>query len=199
MTRIPHFSRNLRLRIPTLETDHLVIREYVLDDLDNRHQLLAEAFGDNGSLDATFSWLDWTIRNYGELATLYQPPYGDRAVVLKSSGEAIGSVGLTPSVVPWNLLENGETDPIYTSPEFGLFYGILPTYWGNGYAREAIQPIIDYTFASLNAKRIVATTEHDNANSQRVMEKLGMRLLKNTTGQHEWCQVVGVLNNPKLR
>lgn len=187
------------MRIPRLETDRLTIREYVLDDLDSRQELMVEAFGFDVTLDDTFSWLDWTVRNYAELANLYQPPYGDRAVVLKSSEVVIGSVGLVPSVVPWNLLVKGETNPIFTSAEFGLFYGIMPSYWGKGFAREAIQPIIDFVFEALNARRVVATTEHDNQNSQRVMEKLGMRLFKNSTGAHEWCQVVGVLNNPELR
>jgi hypothetical protein len=71
------------LRIPTLETQRLIIREFVLDDLDKRHQLLVESFGRDNPIDVTFAWLDWTLRNYVELAALYQPPFGDRAVVLK--------------------------------------------------------------------------------------------------------------------
>lgn len=188
------------LSLPTLETKRLTIREYTTDDLENRHQLMAEVFGDDDEpLSSTEAWLEWTVRNYSALGNLYQPPYGDRAVVLKSTGEVIGSVGLVPTVVPWDLLENGQADPILTSPEFGLFYGILPAHWGKGYALEAIQPIIDWVFETLSAKHIVATTEHDNHNSQRIMQKLGMRLLKNTTDELPWCQVVGVLDHPKLR
>ena len=28
-------------------------------------------------------WLQWTVLNYVQLAKLHQPPYGDRAIVLR--------------------------------------------------------------------------------------------------------------------
>jgi [ribosomal protein S5]-alanine N-acetyltransferase len=186
--------------IPTLETERLIIREYTLADLDARHSLMTQAFGGSESREAIQAWLDWTVRNYRELAKLYQPPYGDYALVLKETGMVIGSVGLVPSIISWGSFENPPNiDPPLVTPEFGLFWGILPEYWGKGCAPESARAVIDFVFSQMNVRRMVAQTDHDNLNSQRVMEKLGMRLLRNATQEPFWLEVVGVLDNPILR
>lgn len=60
--------------------------------------------------------------------------------------------------------------------EFELGYSILPQHWGQGYATEAAAALarhfIDQDFAS----HFVAFVHADNAASQRVLEKIGMRL-----------------------
>jgi hypothetical protein len=48
--------------------------------------------------------LRWSVLNEAQLARLYQPPYGDRAVVLKSSQELIGACGFVPSFGPFGQL-----------------------------------------------------------------------------------------------
>jgi RimJ/RimL family protein N-acetyltransferase len=185
----------MSLLMPDFETERLIIREYTSDDLNSRHRLMVEAFGGKLPRSQTESWLDWTIANYRELGRLYQPPYGDRAVILRESGATIGSVGVVPSVIPWGALD-GETNP-KISPEFGLFWAILPEHWGKGYAPEAAQPLIGYIFSEFNAQRIVATTEHDNLASQRVMLKLGMTIKRNPGTEPGWFQVLGVLSAPR--
>ena len=183
------------LRMPDFQTERLIIRDYTADDLNSRHRLTLEACGGQTLISETQSWLDWTIASYRELGRLYQPPYGDRAVVLRESGEAIGSIGLVPSVIPWGALDGVPNARL--SPEFGLYWAILPAYWGQGLAPEAAQPLIDYLFNQFNAKRIVATTEHDNTASQCVMDKLGMTIKRNPGREPEWFQVVGILDAPR--
>lgn len=43
-------------------------------------------FGSEGekALHERQQWLQWTVMSYEELAKLYQPPYGERAVTLSS-------------------------------------------------------------------------------------------------------------------
>jgi hypothetical protein len=41
-------------------------------------------------------WLNWTILNYEQLAKLQQPPYGDRAVIFRSTGQLVGACGFVP-------------------------------------------------------------------------------------------------------
>lgn len=51
-------------------------------------------------------------------------------------------------------------------------YDIGKAYRGNGYAPEAIQSILDYSFNSLNMNRIEAKVELEDFNSIKVLQKL---------------------------
>jgi RimJ/RimL family protein N-acetyltransferase len=55
--------------------------------------------------------------------------------------------------------------------------------------------MIAYGFEQLRLRRIVATTEHDNARSISVMRRLGMRLERNPRPEPAWFQTVGILDN----
>jgi RimJ/RimL family protein N-acetyltransferase len=181
-----------------LETERLIIKPYTLDDLQARHQLVNEAFGET-SLEDTQRWLSWTVANYRELSELYQPPYGDYAIALKS-GELIGSVGLVQTIVPWSVFDEPPPgEPYLVTPEFGLYWAILPAHQGKGYATEATNAFVGYLFNDMLYKRVVATTDHDNTASQKVMEKIGMTIRKNPGEDPFWFEVVGVLDHPKAR
>jgi len=78
----------------------------------------------------------------------------------------------------------------------GLFWAIDPEHQRHGYAAEAAQALIDFAFQQLRVKRLIATTEHDNAASIGVMRKLGMRVEKNPFPDPPWLQVVGILGHP---
>ena len=162
------------MSIAPLETERLRIRDFEAEDLETYHRLYAEAFDSTRPLEGTRDWLDWTVRNYAELAKLYQPPYGDYAITLKDKGLVIGVVGLVPALIPWNtLLDEQPPDYWATSPEFGLFWAVFEAYQGQGYATEAGRAVIEHVFDSMHARQIVATTEHENAASQRVMTQAG--------------------------
>lgn len=178
-----------------IHTDRLYIRYYEQKDLNSHHQILQQAFESDGTIEDTQRWLTWTMSNYQELAKLYQPPYGDYAVELQSTGVVIGSVGIVQAVVPWGVFDGSppqDGHPL-VSPEFGLYWGILPDYQQQGYATEAAQAIITYLFDEWHVKQVVATTDFDNIPSQKTMEKLDMTLLRNPTQDPFWCQVVGLL------
>jgi ribosomal-protein-alanine N-acetyltransferase len=185
------------MHLPTLDTPRLTIRPYTPADLDARHALMAETFGSTDALEDTRRWLAWTVAAYRELARLYQPPYGDYAVILRQTGETIGTVGLVPALIPWDALT---ADPArrntFTQPEFGLFWAVRTAHRGRGYAVEAARPIIAHVFTALNGRRVIAQTEYDNHASQRVMVKLGMTLHRNPGSDPPWLEVVGVLANP---
>jgi RimJ/RimL family protein N-acetyltransferase len=73
----------------------------------------------------------------------------------------------------------------------------MPAHRNRGYAGEAAGALLDYLFSELKARQVVATTEHDNIASQRVMQKLGMKLLRNSSSEPRWRQVVGLITNPR--
>jgi ribosomal-protein-alanine N-acetyltransferase len=77
--------------------------------------------------------------------------------------------------------------------EVGLYWAVAPRHQRRGYAAEAGRALADYALGQLGLWRIVATTDHDNLASQRVMQKLGMALHRNPGGEPPYFQVVGVL------
>jgi [ribosomal protein S5]-alanine N-acetyltransferase len=188
--------------VPDLLTARLHIRPYIQTDLQARHALICEAFNERVEIEQTQAWLGWAIANYAQLASLHQPPYGDYAVALRETGDVIGSVGLVQSIVPWGVFPHlrapHEPPHELVNAEFGLFWAIRVAHQQRGYATEAAQAFITWAFHDLYIKRVVATTEHDNIASQRIMHKLGMRLERNPGTRPFWCQVVGVLENPRL-
>ena len=186
----------MSLRLPSLETNRLLIRDFRADDLNDVHRILdLEIDLELGlSIEDRRRWLEWSIMSYQELAALYQPPYGERAVTLSDTGELIGVTGYSPMFHPLSDMLNGiSSSEARWLPEMGLYYAFSPAHQGNGYATEAAQALIDYAFEYFHLKRIVANTEFANLASQRVMKKLGMTLHRNQTGEPEWFEVLGVL------
>ncbi len=197
-----------------METNRLRIRPFVVADLADAHRLfdveLQEA--DMGAdkietLEERAAWLQWAVLNYVQLAKLNQPPYGDRAIIRKSTGQLIGSCGFVPCLNAFEQLPGfaaGDPQPAagrhlagrYSagcySPEFGLFYAISPAQQRQGYAAEAAGALLDYAFQHLGLKRVIAETDYDNVGSIGVMRKLGMRIEKNPYPEPPWLQVVGV-------
>ena len=86
----------------TIETDRLVIRPFIHEDLPVIHSILDQTFGagkkvnNETALRERRSWLQWSILNQEWFPKLHQPPYGDRAITLKATRDLIGSVGYVP-------------------------------------------------------------------------------------------------------
>lgn len=193
------------MQMPLLETNRLRVRPLQAADLQDAHQIVVDAGwseDDAAALEKRREWLDWSVRNEPTLAQLAQPPYGDRAIILKASGECIGLVGLVPAFGPFGQLtyyrQRGIADHRYHLPEFGLFWALKRPHRGQGYATEAARAMIDFAFGTLHLRRIVATTEHDNTASMAVMRRLGMTIDHNPDSTPPWFQVVGILENDIL-
>jgi len=186
------------MRMPSLETDRLRIRPFEDTDLAAVRAIL--------EADETDPTTERYVRHGGlnalVLADLMQPPIGDRAVELRSSGEVVGIAGLVPAYAPFAQLrpvDEAQADEprawLYRI-EIGLYYAVHPTHRRQGYASEAARALVDFAFDRLRLGRIVATTEHDNAASQAVMRRLGMRMHENALPDPAWFQVVGIAENP---
>lgn len=194
-----------------LTTPRLTIRSFVADDLHAVVALQDACFGP-APREERRAWLERTITNEAQLAVLCQPPYGDRAVVLRDSvasvEHVIGSVGLVPSFGPFEVLPwfRARLDPAQSSPtnspsafttEMGLFWAIAPSYRQHGYATEAAAALAHHAFTTMNVHRLVATTEQDNHASIGVMKKLGMTVEHYEHADPAWFQTVGILEQAR--
>ena len=165
--------------VPTLETKRLIIRPYTLADFDDIRRVFDEPqandpFNTPMSFDERREWLQWMVALTGKFGGWY-PPYGDRAVVLRSNNTLIGGVGFVAELEPFGQLPyfGGNAQALYTT-EISLYWGIGMAYRRQGYASEAAQALVDYAFKVLHVKRLLALAHPDNLGSLGVMRKLGM-------------------------
>jgi RimJ/RimL family protein N-acetyltransferase len=192
-----------------LETNRLIIRGFRPDDLTVIHRILDQTFGDGSlvndeaALHERRSWVEWSILSEKWLAELHQPPYGDRAITLKPTGEVIGAIGFVPLLMPFEQMPDlaGAAEPAAArfTPEVGLFWAIAPEHQRQGYASEAARAMIAHAFNTLRLKRILANTDFANLASQGVMLKVGMRLARNPWPEPLWLQVIGVIDSPEMQ
>ncbi len=88
--------------------------------------------------------------------------WGFWAVEVRASGEFIGFTGLDP-------VDDGLA---FTGIEVG--WRLARSAWGNGYATEAAERVLDFGFTVLELDEILAVTTKTNVRSQAVMRRLGM-------------------------
>jgi len=145
-----------------LETDRLLLREYVEDDAESFFKLntdpeVVRFVPDKALLNveqARQTLIDHPIADYRRYG------FGRGACILKSTGEQIGFAGLK------YLDELGEVD---------VAYRLLPAHWGQGLATEVALASVRYGFAALGLKRIIGLVMPKNIASVRVLEKTGLR------------------------
>jgi len=67
-------------------------------------------------------------------------------------------------------------------------YGIDPAYQNQGYTTEAVNRLIQWAFEDPRCQRIVAPeTKKDNPASNRILEKVGMKIYQETTEAYSWA------------
>ena len=106
------------------------------------------------------------VRAWIETLDPDDPDEYDAGIVLKSSGELIGSGG------------------IYYRPEDDLWtigYNLRKDQWGNGYAVEMIRALLEFAGSRREIRGIQGTFAAENHRSRRVMEKLGMTWVEDIT------------------
>jgi RimJ/RimL family protein N-acetyltransferase len=186
------------LFMPVLETPRLRIRAFQSGDQD-ACQTLYRAIGwfDASLPDAEItgrrrSWFEWAVVNTRELARLYQPPLGERAVIDRASGDLVGVVGYVPALEPYAQLPSfGRVEHARNTFEMGLFWAVRPEHQRRGIASEAARAMVDHAFDRLGLKRVVATTENDNLASAAVMRAIGMTVERNPFPEPAHFQTVG--------
>jgi RimJ/RimL family protein N-acetyltransferase len=147
-----------------IETERLRIRAHRDDDLADLVALAGnwEVARWVGTIPHPYSEADgreWIARVQENHATGRPRRF---AVALKKTDRLIGGVGL-----------DGTTGDGSDEPALGYWIG--QTYWGNGYAREAVLAVIDYGFRTLGLETIRAYTDPGNTVSQKVLLHCGLK------------------------
>lgn len=170
---------------PTLETSRLLLRGWQGRDLEAHAEMSADPevmryIGDGQALDRGQSWREiamhighWVLRGYGQWA-----------LERKEDGASIGRAGL------WN-------PPGWPGLEVG--WKLAREAWGHGYATEAGQAAIEWTWRTLDAAELISVIQPDNAASIRVAERLGMRRLREDTVKGQPVAIFGIDRPPPGR
>lgn len=106
------------------------------------------------------------VRTWLESLDPDDPDEYDAGIVLKETGELIGSGGL------------------FYRPEEDLWtigYNLRKDQWGNGYAVEVIRGMLEHIRTQREVRGIQGSFAKENHKSRRVMEKLGMEYAGETT------------------
>jgi len=148
---------------PILETDRLILREFV----DSDYQDLCEILQDKEVMYAyEHSFSDDEVKSWRErLMTGHYKKYGFGLwlVVHKETNEVLGQCGLT--IQEFNGKEYME-----------IGYLFKKKHWHKGYAAEAALGCKKYAFEKLNAEKVCSIIRESNIASQNVAKRIGMEI-----------------------
>jgi len=153
-----------------LETNRLILRHLVNDDLDDLFALYSDPeirqYFPEGLLNLaeTKEELEWHMNGHPK-----DPELGLWATIHKETGKFIGRCGL----LPWEI--DGKL-------EVEIAYLLDKSFWHQGLATEAAQGILKYGFENLNLSRLICLIDPENISSQRVAERIGMTLERKVDG-----------------
>jgi len=151
----------------TLETNRLILRELKLSD--------AEAFFAMDSNPNVHSYL-WNkpvqkMEETIEVIAFVRKQYVDNgigrfAMISKETNEFVGWAGLKFNTEAVNNKVNF----------YDIGYRLDQKFWGRGYASEATFAWLKYAFETMNIKTMEAAAHIDNIASNKILQKIGMRM-----------------------
>lgn len=155
-----------------LETARLVLRPASAADLEDFHRILSDeramAYWSTPPHRDRAATRDWLA------ATMAIDPREGEDFVIERDGLVIGKAGL------------------YRFPEIGFI--LDPAFWGQGYGREALRPVIDRAFAVHGLDAILADVDPRNLASLRLLARLGFAETGRASRTWEvggtWCDSV---------
>jgi RimJ/RimL family protein N-acetyltransferase len=146
---------------PTIETERLILRPFILDDAPEVQRLAGEREVAANTLTIPHPYEDGMAEEWisthqggfekGELVNL--------AITRRSDGALVGAIGLV-------------VQPQHERAELGYWVG--KPYWNQGCCTEAARALVGYGFETLGLNRVYSHHFARNPASGRVMQKIGM-------------------------
>ncbi|MUT67848.1 GNAT family N-acetyltransferase [Paenibacillus sp. NEAU-GSW1] len=162
-----------RENIFTIECEDIILREYLVEDLDALHNLTWQphfhAF-----------LMDWNVakEQRAEWISNYEIPENKRFLDAVSSNEDIGDLRLRLAIVSKRtgqfigVCGTGIKDEL-PSPNREIYFGISSEHRNQGYTTQAARGLIDYLFDHVRVEQLVAIAQITNVPSNRVIQKCG--------------------------
>lgn len=159
----------------TLHTARLILRPWTLTDAP---ALYAQA--QNPKIGAMCGWLPHkSMAESREIIEHILLKPHSFAICL-ADHQLIGSIG---------LLSPHDSNLPLAAGEAEIGYWLGESFWGNGYATEALQTMIAYSFEKQEPTRLLAGVYQENIPSQKVLEKCGFR--HQQTIEHYFSKLTG--------
>ena len=148
-----------------IETEGLIIRDHIEEDINSLHRLLSDEKAMYYLQDIKTNTLDESKQNLYEAIKECQLENRTKyffAIIMKETNQYVGEIGFTVTI-----------DCSYGKiVELGYF--ILPSYWGKGIVTEATKAVINYAFSQGDIVKIETGCIKENIGSEKIMKKVGM-------------------------
>jgi RimJ/RimL family protein N-acetyltransferase len=171
-----------------LQTARLILRSYALSDIADLVRLAGAREVAATTLRIPHPYTEQDARDFISAHAGNSSPETRFAITRKSDGQLCGGIGL-------------RVDDALHHAELGYWLGV--PYWGQGFATESAQAVLNYGFDTLGLHRIYASYVTHNVASGRVLRKIGMRregLMREHTckwGKFYDIECYGVLNSDR--
>jgi RimJ/RimL family protein N-acetyltransferase len=166
-------------RVPILETPRLILRQHEMDDFPDMVSLWTEpdvARYTSGNTPATPEECWQRLLRYRGLWSLLG--FGYFVVSEKRTGTYLGEAGLAD-------FHRHITPSLSGHAEAG--WALMPSYWGKGYAQEALTAIFNWYDTTPNPRPVACIINPDNAASLKLAHKTGFQLRAETEYKESAC------------
>ena len=145
---------------PVLETDRLVLRQVTDGDTDAVFLMMADPRVTRFLGRAPYLLPEEAARRVQMFESEFQARTGlGWAVTQRGGGQFMGICRYT------------RFSPFHARAEIG--YLLRPEWWGQGFMPEAVSAALDFGFTKLGLHSVEANIDPENAQSRRLLEKLG--------------------------
>ena len=162
------------MSFPVLGTERMQLVEITKEHAGNLYDILSKDEVTRMYGMDSLMGIEEAIQLIDSMEKSYSSSRGIRwGMIDKAANRLIGTAGL-------NQLNKG-------SRRAEIGYELHPSYWGKGYASEAVKEILDYSFSTLGLFRIGAVTYPDNKASILLLKKFGFKkegMLRGYLHQH---------------
>ncbi|WP_162199399.1 GNAT family N-acetyltransferase [Kiloniella litopenaei] len=149
-----------------IETARMILRPYAMEDAPSLQRIASDPKvleflpDDPLSLEEVEGIITWSIgcHKSNSKEKLHKL---NLAILSKETEQLIGWCGLGPADWDQSLIE--------------IYYTIAPEHWGKGFATEAASALRNYALKTIEIKKLVGIVAVENAASNKVLQKLGMK------------------------